>query len=61
MPTLMYSFAQLEAFTAVVECKSLAKAARQLGKDRTTLRDLIEFLEDGWGMRCFCVKVAACS
>lgn len=53
MPTLMYSFAQLEAFTAVVECKSLAKAARQLGKDRTTLRDLIEFLEDGLGYALF--------
>lgn len=53
MPTLMYSFAQLEAFTAVVECKSLVKAARQLGKDRTTLRDLIEFLEDGLGYALF--------
>jgi DNA-binding transcriptional LysR family regulator len=45
--TLIYSFAQLEAFTAVVECGSLAKAAVKLGKDRTTLRDLIDFLEDG--------------
>ena len=53
MPSLIYSFAQLEAFTAVVECKSLAKAARQLGKDRTTLRDLIEFLEDGLGYTLF--------
>ena len=53
MPSLIYSFAQLEAFTAVVECKSLAKAARQLGKDRTTLRDLIEFLEDGLGYALF--------
>lgn len=53
MPTLIYSFAQLEAFTTVVECKSLANAARQLGKDRTTLRDLIEFLEDGLGYSLF--------
>jgi DNA-binding transcriptional LysR family regulator len=51
--TLIYSFAQLEAFTAVVECGSLAKAAVKLGKDRTTLRDLIDFLEDGLGYALF--------
>lgn len=45
MPSLIYSFAQLEAFTAVAEHGSLAKAALKLGKDRTTLRDLIDFLE----------------
>lgn len=33
--------------------QSTAKAARQLGKDRTTLRDLIEFLEDGLGYALF--------
>ena len=38
MPSLIYSFAQLEAFTAVAEHGSLAKAALKLGKDRTTLR-----------------------
>ena len=27
MPSLIYSFAQLEAFTAVVECKSLQSGA----------------------------------
>lgn len=53
MSSLIYSFAQLEAFTAVVECNSLAKAARKLGKDRTTLRDLIDFLEDGLGYPLF--------
>lgn len=53
MSTLMYSFAQLEAFTAVVEYGSLAKAAIKLGKDRTTLRDLIDFLEDGLGYALF--------
>jgi DNA-binding transcriptional LysR family regulator len=51
--TLIYSFAQLEAFTVVVECGSLAKAAVKLGKDRTTLRDLIDFLEDGLGYALF--------
>lgn len=49
----MYSFAQLEAFTAVAEHGSLMKAASKLGKDRTTLRDLIDFLEDGLGYALF--------
>ncbi|HDC4301296.1 LysR family transcriptional regulator [Enterobacter kobei] len=49
----MYSFAQLEAFTAVAEHSSLMKAASRLGKDRTTLRDLIDFLEDGLGYALF--------
>lgn len=53
MATLMYSFAQLEAFTAVAEYGSLMKAASKLGKDRTTLRDLIDFLEDGLGYALF--------
>ncbi|MHA1019848.1 LysR family transcriptional regulator [Enterobacter mori] len=49
----MYSFAQLEAFTAVAEHGSLMKAASKLGKDRTTLRDLIDLLEDGLGYALF--------
>lgn len=49
----IYSFAQLEAFTAVAEHGSLMKAASKLGKDRTTLRDLIDFLEDGLGYALF--------
>lgn len=53
MATLMYSFAQLEAFTAVAEHGSLIKAASKLGKDRTTLRELIDFLEDGLGYALF--------
>ncbi|ELC6410845.1 TPA: LysR family transcriptional regulator [Enterobacter hormaechei subsp. xiangfangensis] len=51
--SLTYSFAQLEAFTAVAEHGSLMKAASKLGKDRTTLRDLIDFLEDGLGYALF--------
>jgi DNA-binding transcriptional LysR family regulator len=50
---LLYSFAQLEAFTAVAENGSLSKAAVALKKDRTTLRDLIDFLEDGLGYALF--------
>ena len=53
MASLIYSFAQLEAFTAVAEHGSLMKSASKLGKDRTTLRDLIDFLEDGLGYALF--------
>ncbi|MEH3406838.1 LysR family transcriptional regulator [Enterobacter quasiroggenkampii] len=53
MAGLIYSFAQLEAFTAVAENGSLSKAAVALKKDRTTLRDLVDFLEDGLGYALF--------
>ena len=53
MPSLSYSFSQLEAFTAVAKYGSLMKAASRLGKDRTTLRDLIDLLEDGLGYALF--------
>ena len=56
MASLIYSFAQLEAFTAVAEHGSLMKAASKLGKDRTTLRDLIDFLEDGLGYALFLLE-----
>ncbi|CAI1677410.1 Uncharacterised protein [Serratia marcescens] len=35
VPNLIYSFAQLEAFTAVAEHGSLAKAALKLGNQMT--------------------------
>lgn len=53
MSSLSYSFSQLEAFTAVAEHGSLMKAAMKLEKDRTTLRDLIDLLEDGLGYPLF--------
>jgi DNA-binding transcriptional LysR family regulator len=53
LPSLSYSFSQLEAFTAVAKYGSLMKAASRLGKDRTTLRDLIDLLEDGLGYALF--------
>lgn len=56
MPSLSYSFSQLEAFTAVAEHGSLMKAAMKLEKDRTTLRDLIDLLEDGLGYPLFVRK-----
>nr|WP_205246714.1 LysR family transcriptional regulator [Enterobacter sp. Cy-643] len=50
---MSYSFSQLEAFTAVAEHGSLMKAAMKLEKDRTTLRDLIDLLEDSFGYPLF--------
>ncbi|GBU13662.1 LysR family transcriptional regulator [Enterobacterales bacterium] len=53
MPALRYSFSQIEAFACVAEQGSLSKAALQLGKDRTTVRDLLDYLEDALGYRLF--------
>ena len=43
MKTLQYSFAQIEAFATIAETGSLSRAAIRLGKDRTTLRDLLDY------------------
>lgn len=53
MKTLQYSFAQIEAFATVAETGSLSRAAIRLGKDRTTLRDLLDYLEDALGYALF--------
>lgn len=53
MSALRYSFSQIEAFACVAEQGSLSKAARQLGKDRTTVRDLLDYLEDALGYKLF--------
>jgi len=53
MPALRYSFSQIEAFACVAEQGSLSKAAMQLGKDRTTVRDLLDYLEDALGYALF--------
>ncbi|NOJ99555.1 LysR family transcriptional regulator, partial [Corallococcus coralloides] len=53
MKTLQYSFAQIEAFATVAETGSLSRAAIRLGKDPTTLRDLLEYLEDALGYALF--------
>lgn len=53
MSALRYSFAQIEAFARVAELGSLSKAAQSLGKDRTTLRDLLDYLEDALGYKLF--------
>ena len=58
MKTLQYSFAQIEAFATIAETGSLSQAAIRLAKDRTTLRDLLDYLEDALGYRLFsrCVR-----
>lgn len=53
MPALRYSFSQIEAFATIAETGSIAKAAVLLGKDRTTLRDLLDYLEDALGYTLF--------
>ena len=53
MKTLQYSFAQIEAFATIAETGSLSQAAIRLAKDRTTLRDLLDYLEDALGYRLF--------
>ena len=53
MAALDYSFSQIEAFACIAEQGSLSKAALFLGKDRTTLRDLLDYLEDALGYRLF--------
>ncbi|RJT43348.1 LysR family transcriptional regulator [Rahnella woolbedingensis] len=53
MSALRYSISQIEAFACVAELGNLSKAALSLGKDRTTLRDLIDYLEDALGYTLF--------
>ncbi len=53
MSALRYSFSQIEAFACVAEMGNLSRAALSLGKDRTTLRDLIDYFEDALGYPLF--------
>lgn len=48
MKTLQYSFAQIEAFATIAETGSLSQAAIRLAKDRTTLRDLLDYWKMRW-------------
>ncbi|WP_404899750.1 LysR family transcriptional regulator, partial [Leclercia adecarboxylata] len=45
MACLSFSFAQIEAFSTVAALGTVSQAAKQLGKDRATVSELIEFLE----------------
>ncbi|MGL6313301.1 LysR family transcriptional regulator [Vibrio sp. WXL103] len=49
----MLTFDQLEAFVAVVKQGSFAAAARSLSKDRSTIHQLIAYLEIEWDMPLF--------
>ncbi|MGK3123944.1 LysR family transcriptional regulator [Candidatus Pantoea formicae] len=53
MNALRYSFSQIEAFAAIAECGTVSRAAEKLGKDRTTVRDLLDYLEDALGYTLF--------
>ncbi len=53
MNALRYSFSQIEAFAAIAEFGTVSRAAEKLRKDRTTVRDLIDYLEDALGYSLF--------
>lgn len=53
MAALRYSFSQIEAFAAVAQFGTVSRAAVALNKDRTTVRDLLDYLEDALGYRVF--------
>ncbi|KMW45008.1 LysR family transcriptional regulator [Ralstonia insidiosa] len=53
MSGLNFSLAQIEAFATVAELGSISKAATTLAKDRSTLSELIAFLEDDLGYALF--------
>ncbi|WP_109479964.1 LysR family transcriptional regulator [Paraburkholderia sp. C35] len=53
MNALSYSLAQIEAFASVAEQGSITKAAQRLGKDRSTVSELLEFFETELGYALF--------
>ncbi|WP_157861775.1 LysR family transcriptional regulator [Erwinia tasmaniensis] len=48
-----FTLAQIEAFTCVCECGNLTRAAVKLGKDRTTVSELLDYLELDLGYSLF--------
>ncbi|CZF79820.1 HTH-type transcriptional regulator CysL [Grimontia celer] len=52
----MFSYEHLAAFCATVEEGSYSKAARRLGKDRTTIREQIKALEDSYAIALFDIE-----
>jgi DNA-binding transcriptional LysR family regulator len=48
-----FTFDQLEAFIMVVDHGSFSAAARKLKKDRSTVHQLVSFLEIDWGVELF--------
>ncbi len=53
MGQIQFSLAQIEAFASVCETGNLTQAAKRLGKDRTTIGELIEYLELDLGYSLF--------
>ncbi|KAK43328.1 LysR family transcriptional regulator [Caballeronia jiangsuensis] len=53
MSALSYSLAQIEAFASVAEHGTITKAAERLAKDRSTVSELLEFLEADLGFALF--------
>ncbi|MFZ4835501.1 LysR family transcriptional regulator [Rouxiella sp. Mn2063] len=53
MAQIRFSLAQIEAFTSVCEAGNLTQAAKRLRKDRTTVSELIEYLELDLGYALF--------
>lgn len=53
MEPINFSLAQIEAFACVCECGTLTQAAKKLKKDRTTVSQLIDYLEIDLGYVLF--------
>ncbi|EMM6762135.1 LysR family transcriptional regulator [Pluralibacter gergoviae] len=53
MEPLHFTLAQIEAFTCVCESGTLTQAARRLKKDRTTVSELVDYLEVDLGYPLF--------
>lgn len=53
MGALSYSLAQIEAFASVAEHGTITRAAQRLAKDRSTVSELVEFLEADLGFALF--------
>lgn len=51
--TISFSLVQIEAFTSVVESGSITHAAKKMGKDRTTVSELLDYLELDLGYSLF--------
>lgn len=53
MESINFTLAQIEAFACVCECGTLTQAAKKLRKDRTTVSQLIDYLEIDLGYTLF--------
>lgn len=53
MAALRFTLAQIEAFACVCESGTLTQAARRLQKDRTTVSELVDYLEIDLGYALF--------